>query len=239
MKELSWNTEYAHFILTLLWSLFGFALYFLLSRNWSLVSRIWKRHHRIDVQIKQVLLQRAWGFLFLGVLPILIILFVWQESLQKYGLGSSFTALPPWWSYLFIPLILLTGYYTASIPLNLSKYPQIRIKQWTPGILFVSGISWVIFLVGYEFLFRGFVLHASLEVMEPWTAIILNCFLYSLAHFYKGPDEVLGSIPLGILFCYLTLVTGNILCAVIIHSIISLTNEWFSIIANPELKVIR
>ena len=57
-------------------------------------------------------------------------------------------------------MILVTGYFSSSKPGNLALYPQIRIKYWTSGILVLSGISWVCFLmVAYEFLFRGFLLY--------------------------------------------------------------------------------
>ncbi len=74
----------------------------------------------------------------------------------------------------------------------------------------LSAGTWVAYLVGYEFLFRGFLFHATLQVWSLWPAIALNCILYALAHFYKGPGEIIGAIPVGILLCYLTLHTGNI-----------------------------
>ena len=70
-----------------------------------------------------------------------------------------------------------------------------------------------------------------------WPAIALNCILYALAHFYKGPGEILGAIPVGILLCYLTLHTGNIWSAVIIHSTMALSNEWFSIRSHPNMHL--
>ena len=73
--------------------------------------------------------------------------------------------------------------------------------------------------------------------MGPWAAIALNCSLYAFAHFYKGPGETFGAIPLGIMFCYLTLLTGNIWTAVVIHSVMALSNEWFSIRANPDINL--
>lgn len=237
MIEFSWNPEYAHFIIAVLWSVVGFACYYFLSGNQSLAFRIWKANPALDPQVKQVLLQRTWGLIFLGIFSALFILFQTDESLQDYGLGFSFLAPPAWWSYLLIPVILVFGYFNASKPGNLALYPQIRIKLWTPGILALSGISWVYFLIGYEFLFRGFLLFSSLEVMQTWAAVALNCSLYAFAHLYKGPGEAFGSIPVGILLCYLTMITGNIWTAVAIHSIMALSNEWFSIRSNPELKV--
>jgi len=224
------------FIVAMLWCIMGFGSYYFLSKSNKLSrpNRAIFRH--LDDQGNQVLLQRALGFLFLGVLSLLIIVFLPGKRLPEFGLTFIFSEVPPWWSWLLIPLVLFLGYLTAIIPDNLKRYPQIRSRTWTPAMLGTSFISWMIFILGYEFLFRGFVLHASLDIMEPGPAIALNTALYAFAHFYKGPGETFGAIPVGILFCYLTLLTGNIWSAVILHSLMALCNEWFSLKAHPEMS---
>lgn len=228
--------ENLQFTIAILWCVVGFGSYYFLSKNSALSSTFKSLCRHLDGQGNQVLLQRLLGLLFLGVVSALIILFLPDKSLQEYGFTFQFIKLPPWWSWLLIPLILILGFYTARAPSNLKQYPQIRALAWTPGTLVVSSISWILFLVGYEFLFRGFVLYASLDIMEPVPAIALNAAVYAFAHFYKGPGETFGAIPAGILFCYLTLLTGNIWCAVILHSVMALSNEWFSLKAHPEMS---
>jgi membrane protease YdiL (CAAX protease family) len=107
------------------------------------------------------------------------------------------------------------------------------------GLLWLSAASWVAFLIAYEFMFRGFLLFSSISVLNPAVAIGLNVALYALAHFYKGALEVVGAIPLGIILCYLTMLTGNIWCAVALHSMMALSHEWFSLKAHPQMKLIR
>ena len=75
--------------------------------------------------------------------------------------------------------------------------------------------------------------------MGEWQAIALNCALYSFAHFYKGPGESFGSIPVGLILCYLTLLTGNIWMAVLIHCVMALSNEWFSLYFHPEMRLVK
>jgi len=211
MFDFSWNSDDTHFITALVWSVVGFASYYFLSLNKSLTKKISRLNPGLNDQVKYVVLQRSWGLLFLGVMSCLIIALILKNSLADFGLGLSFYAAPPWWSYLSIPLIVVAVYFTSSKPGNLALYPQMRIKEWTPGILVLSSISWIFFLIAYEFLFRGFLLFSSLEVLKPWPAIALNCSIYAFAHFYKGPGETFGAIPLGFLLCYLTLITGEYL----------------------------
>jgi membrane protease YdiL (CAAX protease family) len=225
------------FVIAVSWCAIGFTAYYFLSRSKTFVNRIGILVKTFDSQGNQVILQRMLGLIFLGIVSSLIILGIPGMALKDYGLSFSFSALPPWWSFLLIPLILGLGSITAGSSRNLAMYPQIRLKNWTPRPLLISAISWILFLIGYEFLFRGFLLNASLDLMNPLPAFALNVALYALAHAYKGPGETYGSIPVGIVLCYLTLITGNIWCAVILHSIMALSNEWLSIRAHPEMKI--
>jgi len=231
------TAENLRFGIAILWCVVGFGSYYFLSHSITCKRKFGAPCRILDVQGNSVLLQRLLGFLFLGVISVVIILFLPKLSLKEYGLSFSFHSAPPTWSWLLIPLILIMGYFAARKPGNLENYPQIRTKIWTPGMIVISSTSWILFLVGYEFLFRGFVLHASLEIMDPMPAIALNSALYAFAHFYKGPGETFGAIPVGILVCYITLITGNIWGAVILHSIMALSNEWFSLRAHPNMLI--
>lgn len=236
MNPLLLSSENLRFSMAILWSVVGFGTYYFLSNSKACSRRFGNMCRILDKQGNRVLLQRILGFLFLGVVSVLIILFLPHVGIKDYGFSFSFRSALPWWSSLLIPLVLILSYITAPKPGNLEQYPQIRANQWNSGMLALSSVSWIIFLIGYEFLFRGFVLHASLDIMEPVPAITLNTALYAFAHFYKGPGESFGAIPAGILFCYLTLLTGNIWSAVILHSVMALSNEWFSLKAHPEMQ---
>ena len=227
------------FSFAVLWCVVGFGSYYFLSHSSKCSRRVGSICKILDQQGNQVVLQRMWGLLFLGLFSALIIMALPNADLKAYGLSFQFLAAPPWWTWLLLPLILIMSRFAARKTSNLEQYPQIRAKQWNSGMITISSISWVLFLVGYEFLFRGFLLHASLGVMGAGPAIALNSAIYGFAHFYKGPGETFGAIPVGILLCYLTLVTGNIWCAVLIHSVMALSNEWFSLHFHPEMEIIK
>lgn len=227
------------FIIAVTWCILGFAIYYFLSNNKAFAVRIGKLSRKFDSQGNQVLLQRMLGLLLLGIFSMLIIILNPGHKPLDYGLTISFLAAPPWWSYLVIPVILVMGIIAARQNGNLELYPQIRSRNWTPSMIAISSMSWVLFLIGYEFLFRGFLLHASLDIMDAGPAIALNCALYAFAHFYKGPGETFGAIPVGVVLCYLTIVTGNIWCAVAIHAIMALSNEWFSLYFHPEMEIVK
>lgn len=233
------SPEMLRFSIAILWCVIGFGSYYFLSNNDLINRKAGILCKLLDKQGNQVLIQRLLGLFFLGAFSLLIICLLPNNSLHEYGLTFEFKSPPPWWSYSLIPVILILGYFAARKQGNLAHYPQIRSHEWTPGIIIISNMSWILFLLGYEFLFRGFLLSTSLAIMEAGPAIALNCTLYAFAHFYKGPGETFGAIPVGVLLCYLTIVTGNIWSAVILHSVMALSNEWFSLYFHPEMKIVK
>ena len=136
---------------------------------------------------------------------------------------------------LFSLLALYFSYRHGGRPDNIRTYPQLRVFRWTSRLLFLNCLSWLFYLAVYEILLRGFLLFPSIQSLPLSYAILLNLLLYSLAHLPKGRKETLGAIPFGLLLCVLTALTGNIWNAFIIHSTLALSNDIFSIKANPRM----
>jgi membrane protease YdiL (CAAX protease family) len=215
-------------LLTLLlpagWSILSFLLYFLSSR-------------KLKKDVRGVVVQRLFGVIFLGILPYLLGVYLMDLAPSSMGIKVRLTAAPPWWSWIILLLIPLLAGKQASSASNLATYPQIRIPRWNLGILLLSAASWLTYLVAYEFLFRGFLLFSTLENTGVVPAVALNCLLYAAAHYYKGWTETLGSIPVGVFLCYLTIVTGSIWPAILVHSAMALSNEWCSLSYHPNMQL--
>ncbi len=186
-----------------------------------------------------VLYQRLLGVFFLGLIPLLYIVFFSGESLSSYGTSSRFLHPVPWWTLLFLAALILLIFLNAGSRVNLDRYPMIRIKTWSRPLVLLSALSWIAYLLAYEFFFRGLLFYSSLDHMGLWPAIALNTSFYAFAHLYKGPGEAFGALPLGVIFCLLTYITGNIWTVVCIHIVMALINEWLSLIKQPEMKVVR
>ncbi len=184
---------------------------------------------------RQIFMQRLTGALIFGILPLLIIL-LFPEAKRMGDFGWKFPGSATfYWTILLAAVIIPMNYFNASKASNLKYYPQIREWNWSVRLLIQSAVSWIIYLTAYEFLFRGFLFFASLGIMGLWPAVLLNTVIYSLAHYPKGYTEMLGAVPLGVVLCYLTFLTGNIWVAVFTHVILALSNEWFSIHKHPEM----
>jgi membrane protease YdiL (CAAX protease family) len=189
--------------------------------------------------VRRVLFQRVLGAIVYGLIPLLIMIFVFRRPMAQYGFsGDNLMKSFLWWMPLAVVVIILSN-IAARSEKNLAMYPQIRVNDWNVGLLVVSALSWVTYLIGYEFFFRGYLLFSCLESFGYWPAIIINISLYSLFHIHKGSREAIGSIFFGFLMCYITLHLGSFWFAIFIHVTMALSNEWFSLGFQPEMNLIK
>ena len=189
--------------------------------------------------VRKVLWHRLSGTVLYGFIPLLVVLLVFDMPVGRFGLNNDSLARSMGWWIPVALLIITLNYFTAGNKQNLSRYPQIRASQWNYGLVLLSALSWITYLAGYEIMFRGFLLFACLGSFGYWPAIVINVALYSLAHLHKGSREIIGSIFFGFVLCYVTILLGSCWFAFLVHITLALSNEWFSLARNPEMKLVR
>jgi len=221
------------FIISFLFCTLGYYAYYSISESEKWKSFFINNHTTNNAGA--VIFKRLTGVVILGLLPY--VYFFWFSSLDFKEVGLTGREEKTMFWFLILSLIIIPlGLYNSPKDSNLKMYPMIRTSIWNFKLLLISAITWTAYLVAYEILFRGFLLHTSLEIIGIWPAIILNTAIYSIVHFHKGKKEMLGAIPLGIVLCLLVIYTGSILIAIYSHVLMALTNEWLSIYFHPEMK---
>ena len=113
---------------------------------------------------------------------------------------------------------------------------QIRARIWTHKTVLLNIVGWALYLFGYEFLFRGILLFPLAETLGVWPAIAVNIALYSTTHIPKGMQETIGAIPFGLVLSLLTLASGNIWIAFVVHLAMALTNSFTSLKYHPQMQ---
>jgi len=84
----------------------------------------------------------------------------------------------------------------------------------------------IVFLLMYEWFFRGLLLISFSDWLNISPAIAINILLYVLIHGHKSKKEMIGCIPLGLLLCVFTIWWQSIWPAIIFHLQIVIINEW-------------
>jgi len=216
-----------------------FLLYYLITVSGRLNIRLQRQFSKEAASIRKILLHRLAGAVLFGLIPVLVILLVFRRPVSNFGTTTEYFAESIIWWIPFAALVVILNFFAARNKHHLAQYPQIRVNQWNSGLITLSAISWITYLAGYEFMFRGFLLFSCLESFGYWPAIIINITLYSMAHLPKGRRETIGSIFFGFILSYLTIRFGSLWFAFLVHITLALSSEWFSIAFHPEMVRVK
>ena len=163
-------------------------------------------------------------FLYLGV-PLLIILLIFRDNPLHYGLalgrwreGLAWTAggvlLMVGVAWLFLQLPEFSNYYVGY---NALRNPS--GDQWIGVVM--SGLQ----MFAWEFLFRGFLLFALVDLFGPY-AIWIQTVPFAMAHFGKPEWETYSSIVGGALSGWIAYRVGSIYPSWLIHWALAVGVAW-------------
>ncbi len=180
------------------------------------------------------MLRRIAGLALFGIVPAMVAATALPHGLAGVGLGLG-DPLRAAGAVSILGLIAMPILWQATSQTKLqAQYPQIRVQEWDRNLYAASSLTWAAYLLGYEFMFRGFLLFALIEPLGMWPAIWLNVALYVAVHADKDSQEVIACVPMGVLFCALALWTGAIWAPFLLHVIIALTSETGAIVQRPD-----
>jgi membrane protease YdiL (CAAX protease family) len=196
----------------------------------SLIKRIIARSKKIGIsQPAGIFIHRITGVFYLGILPFCILTLAFGHSPSEYGLSLRFSPvfllIVPAVCGLSFPVLL---HYSKSPEAN--KYaPEAKPQKWTSFYIGWNTLSWMVYLIAYEFFMRGFLLFSLVRVTGSWTAIFLMTSIYTLIHLTRGKGEAASTIIMGLLFGVITVYTGSIVMPFIIHAFAALTTDYLLI----------
>ncbi|MBL7827610.1 MAG: CPBP family intramembrane metalloprotease [Saprospiraceae bacterium] len=239
--DLNWKENDLLTFLTILLSTFFFSAYWFIFASEKIRDRFYRNYPGEEGTIRHVLFTKYAGFVLMGIVPAIVFLLLFpQYSLSDYGIsfskGTNLTAL--YWTLGLGALIIPMNYFAARRPKTFSMYPQIRAKEWDLPLILRYSLGWCVYLFGYEFLFRGILLIPLVDTMGIWPAIAVNTALYSATHIPKGMDETIGAAPLGLILCLITLQTGTLWVAFLVHVFLALSNSLFALKFHPEFRIV-
>lgn len=237
-----WNQQYTQSVLPILLTLVFFVTYWFISISPKIKSLFFDRFNFDDACMKYVFFTKIVGFFFMGLIPFASCLLLFKKTnLSDYGLTiiPETTIFSIIWIFILSFIVVPMAYYSARKPQNLINYPQIKAKRWTRKIFYINLLGWFLYLFGYELLFRGILLFPLIKSVGIWPAIAVNIALYSATHIPKGLSETLGAIPLGLVLCILTLYSGTIWIAFLVHVALAWTNSLSALKHHPEIYYIH
>ena len=234
----AWNANYLEPILAFALVTIGFSVYHFVCISVRVKSKYLAKFGEVRGNTKFLWMTRYLGAMTIGIFPAIILLLITGKGLEDYGVAfkNHLTSLA--WIGGLACIIIPMNFFNSKKEKNLAFYPNVREKEWTKKMVATNAFTWVAYLFGYELMFRGLLLFATVPLLGEWPAIVLNAAIYALVHVPKNLEETIGAIPLGVVLCLITLTTGTIWVAFFVHITLALSNFFFSLKHHPEMKVI-
>ncbi len=161
------------------------------------------------------------SFIYFGIFPVLTILIFLRKNPLDFGLRLGNYRL--WLPYVLIflaiaiPILYFTsdmssvqGYYRSHRNFDLLKY----------------ALQMGVYMLGWEFLFRGFMLFGLKEKFKEGS-IIIQMIPFVLLHFGKPEIETISTIFTGLLWGYICYRGKSFWPAYIMHMVVNVSNKAF------------
>lgn len=207
----------------------GFMVFWSVVSSKKIIPRLAESRSTDDAQEAKIHLQRLVGITCFGIVPALIFTAAMGRAWSEFGVKAQYSLYDLWWTLGLAAVAAPLAYIGAQKPESRNFYPEIRRPEWGTRTLVLSALGWTCYTIAYELLFRGFLLFSCERAFGIGAAIAINTSIYALAHVPKRMTEGIGSIVFGIILCGITLHTGTIWTALLVHIVLALSNEWFAL----------
>lgn len=157
--------------------------------------------------------------------PVLILLLLRTNPLHN-GLGIGNWRKGLWLSFLASIAVLLSCILFASVPATQSHYSSARWGTGDAGAILLGEWARLRTLIGWEFLFRGFLLFPLYECFGP-AANLIQATLCAVTHVHKPLVEMYGSLPFALLLGYLARKSGSVWYGVYVHWLLGFAVEFY------------
>ena len=148
----------------------------------------------------------AWWFGVQGVLgfviPVIALMVLFKRTPSEIGLGLGDWKLASIIAGLYLPLVAVGTWVLSADPAFQAEYPRLDSVTYDWGVFATFHLLFLFYWVGWEYLWRGFVLFGTAPAFGP-LAIVVQTVPFAILHASKPPAEaylsILGGLALGAL----------------------------------------
>ncbi len=169
----------------------------------------------------------AAAFVLLGLVPLLLVKMVFREPLAAYGVRWGDWAFG--WKALVVlaPIMILLSWPASRQPDFLAAYPLNRAAGASPAAFAGPAAAYLLFYLGWEFCFRGFLQFGLREAVGDWNAILIQTLASCLLHLGKPLGETLGAILGGLVWGIIAFRCRSLLIPLLTHWLLGLSLDFF------------
>jgi len=167
------------------------------------------------------------AFLLMGVLPALVVKWVFKESLADYGVQRGDTGFSLKALLLLLPVMVALTYPNARVPGFMAEYPFDRGAGSSSAAFISHAGTYLLYYMGWEFFFRGFMQFGLRGAMGDWNAILVQTLASCLIHIGKPAGEIYGAIVAGLLWGFIVFRTRSLWAVLVMHWALGVSLDFF------------
>jgi membrane protease YdiL (CAAX protease family) len=187
-----------------------------------------EKYFRLNDFISTIIHYLAVFFLFF-VIPSLIIKFKFKENLKCYGFTFENFLKFLKIILIFLPFLIFLIWLSSFQKDFQTEYPLAKSIISQKSKIFVIELFYLLYYIGWEFLFRGFLLFGLEKKFGEKNAIFIQTIISVLLHYTKPAGEILLALIAGILLGYFVRKYKTIFPAILIHFIAGISMDIFVI----------
>ena len=166
-------------------------------------------------------------FVLLGAVPALVITVLLRERLADYGVCWGVPRRTWGTVAALVPVFLLVAYTARTDASLLTKFPINPRAGASAGMFAVHAATYLLFYVGWEFHFRGFLLFGLRPSIGAANAVLVQTMASALLHIGSPAAETFGAILAGVLWGVLALWTRSLVSGLVQHFLLGLALDAF------------
>ena len=162
----------------------------------------------------------ASAFILFGLIPLALVIFLFRESGRDYGLRLGDWKFGLIAIVILFPIIAGSLYLDSKSPAMQASYPIDKGATQSVHAFLLLEVPCLLFLMAWEFIFRGFMLFGLRARVGDWLAICIQTIPSSLWHIGLPAKVTVAAIPGGLLFGILAIRTRSIIWPILLHYLI-------------------
>jgi membrane protease YdiL (CAAX protease family) len=193
------------------------------------VSPHLKMNDHINNQAFGIFYKRLTALLLWGFIPLIVAKGLYRQGVRSYGLSFGYGRLP----FFFITPVLIMTFLTMfcfSRKKNIYlRYPEVEGAFISRIYFIISSLTYVLYLFGYECLFRGFLLFGLRKSLGDLPSVLVSMGFVTLTHMGTNFAVIIGAMVSGFIFPYIALLSGSLWPVLLLHVTIGVGMDWLCI----------
>ncbi len=162
-----------------------------------------------------------------GVVPLLIIKFLFKENFSSYGLQFGDWKLGLKLFFIAAPFLILSTYPSSKMPDFLAEYPFYKNAGISGTTFFLHSLMYAFYYIGWEIFFRGFMQFGIRSTFGDWHTVLIQTMASCLVHIGKPDGEIFSSILGGIVWGIIVFRTRSIWSVFLMHWLLGVSLDFF------------